>query len=107
MAPHAPGELSANHRPTLIDLDRVLPTTETVLNYALHFQQITFTHARISISQLFARAGPWHRTGPSATEPVRPPHRSFGAAAAPKSNARPTAWIRRAPVTSRQKAPNS
>lgn len=44
MASHTTGQLGAHQRPTLIHLDRVLATAESVLNDAIHLQQVAFTH---------------------------------------------------------------
>ncbi len=44
VAPHAPGELRTYDGAALVHFDGVLTTTESVLNDALHFQKITFTH---------------------------------------------------------------
>src|SRR5512141_1705879 len=45
VAAHAAAQLRANQRTALIDLHVVLTATEGVLNDALHFEKITFTHS--------------------------------------------------------------
>jgi hypothetical protein len=50
MPPHPTAELCANDGTTLVNLDVVLPTTESVLYDAFHFEKITFTHVACAFS---------------------------------------------------------
>ena len=55
---HAAAQLSTNDSTSLVDLDVVLAATESVLNHALHFQEVTFAHAlRLTEGQVPTKRG--------------------------------------------------
>ncbi len=49
---HAARQLGSNERTALIHLDGVLPTTQGILDEALHLQQIAFAHACVCVLSL-------------------------------------------------------
>jgi beta-phosphoglucomutase len=68
VAPHATGELRADDRSALVDLDVVLAAAERVLNDALHFEKIALTHV-LRLIRSFTAAEP------DTARPPMQPHR--------------------------------
>lgn len=63
MPTHSTTKLSADNGATLVNLDVVLSTTESVLNDAFHFEKITFTHCASAFSKGERPSGGTPRAG--------------------------------------------
>lgn len=76
MPTHSTTKLSTDNGTTLVNLDVVLSTTESVLNDAFHFEKITFTHCASAFSKGERPSGGTPRAGVQydtaiATRPLR------------------------------------